>query len=103
MTCVLNLWLPLLAIVPIIMCPGPRRVTNNFVPSTLHGMVAAITEYTQSGDCRLLANISNFLGPNSTRFARCHFSDHKSLDFQGLPLPMAIEMDFPATYKQQVR
>jgi hypothetical protein len=35
--------------------------------------------------------IEAFLG-----FARCHFRAQKSLDFQGPPLPMALEMDFPA-------
>ncbi len=37
--------------------------------------------------------ISAFLGPNGTRFARDHFRAQKSLDFQGPPLPMALEMD----------
>jgi hypothetical protein len=37
--------------------------------------------------------ISTFLGPNVTRFARCHFRDQKSLDFHGPPLPMALVMD----------
>jgi hypothetical protein len=52
----------------------------------------------------------DFFGPNDTRFARCHFRAQKSLDFQGPPLPMALEMDIPAskslrlaTYKQQVQ
>jgi hypothetical protein len=40
---------------------------------------------------------------------RCHFRAQKSLHFQGPPLPMALEMDLPASksshpapYKQQV-
>jgi hypothetical protein len=32
-------------------------------------------------------------GPNGPRFARCHFRAQKSLDFQGSPLSMALEMD----------
>jgi hypothetical protein len=46
--------------------------------------------------------------PNGTRFARCDFRTQKSLDFQGLPPPIALEMDFPTSkalrpppYKQQ--
>jgi hypothetical protein len=46
---------------------------------------------------------------NIFHFARCHFRAQKSLDFQGPPLPMTLEMDFPASkslrpapYKQQV-
>ena len=35
----------------------------------------------------------DFLGPNSTRFARCHFSAPKSQDFQGPPLTMARVLD----------
>ncbi len=34
-----------------------------------------------------------FFGPNSTRFARSHFSAPKNLDFQGPPLPMPLVMD----------
>jgi hypothetical protein len=50
-----------------------------------------------------------FLGPNGTRFPRCHFRFLKSQDFQGPSLPMALVMDFfrikiityiPAPYKQ---
>jgi hypothetical protein len=37
----------------------------------------------------------DFFGPNGIRFARCNFRAQKSLDFQGPPLPMALEMDFP--------
>ncbi len=51
---------------------------------------------------------STILDPNCTRFARCHFRTQKSLNFQGPPLPMALEMDFspskslrPAPYKQK--
>jgi hypothetical protein len=32
-----------------------------------------------------------FLGPNSTRCAHCHSWAQKSLDFQGPPLPMALD------------
>jgi hypothetical protein len=53
--------------------------------------------------------VVTFLGPKGTRFALCHFRSQKSLDFQGPPLPMALEMDFPASkslhpapYKRQV-
>ncbi len=35
----------------------------------------------------------DFLCPNGTRFARGHFRAQISLDFQGPPLPMALEMD----------
>jgi hypothetical protein len=38
-----------------------------------------------------------FFGPNGTGFARFHFRAQISLNFQGPPLPMALEMDFPAT------
>ncbi len=37
--------------------------------------------------------MSTFLGPNSTRFARCRFRAQKSLNFQGPFLPMALVMD----------
>jgi hypothetical protein len=54
--------------------------------------------------------LSTLLGPNCTRFACCHFRAPKSLDFQGPPLPNALEMDLPASkslrpapYKQQVQ
>jgi hypothetical protein len=47
------------------------------------------------------------VGPNGTRYPRCHFRAQKCLDFQGPPLPMALEMDLPpskslrpAPYKQ---
>ncbi len=47
------------------------------------------------------------MGANT--FARCHFKAQKSLDIQGPPLPMALEMDLtpskslrPAPYKKQV-
>jgi hypothetical protein len=53
--------------------------------------------------------IWTFLGPNGTLFARDHFRAQKSLDFQGPPLPMTLEIDFlpskslrPAACKQQV-
>ncbi len=48
--------------------------------------------------------ISTFLGPNGTRFARCHFRVQKSLDFQGpsLPMPLASKPLRTAQYKQQV-
>ncbi len=36
--------------------------------------------------------ISTFLGPNGTRFARCHFRAQESLDFQGPPLPMTLKI-----------
>jgi hypothetical protein len=42
---------------------------------------------------QILPQILLFLGPNGTRFARGHFRAQKSLDFQGPPLPMALEMD----------
>ncbi len=49
------------------------------------------------------------LGPNGTRFARCHFRVQKSLDFQGPLLLMALVIDLPALeslhpapYKQEV-
>jgi hypothetical protein len=32
-------------------------------------------------------------GPNGTSFACCHLRAQKSLDFQGLPFPMALVMD----------
>ncbi len=38
-----------------------------------------------------------FLGQNDTCFARYHFRAQKSLDFQGPALPMALEMDLPAS------
>ncbi len=38
---------------------------------------------------------STFLGPNGTPCARWHFRAH--LDFQGPPLPMALEMDVAAS------
>ncbi len=50
---------------------------------------------------------SFFLGPNGTRFARCHFRAQKSLDFQSPPLPMPLVMMLhaskpgTASYKQQ--
>ena len=47
----------------------------------------------------------DFLGPNGTRFARCHFRAQKSLDFQGPPLVMILHASKPlrtAPYKQQV-
>ncbi len=37
--------------------------------------------------------ISTFLGPNGTRFPCGHLRAEKSLNFQGPPLPMALEMD----------
>jgi hypothetical protein len=36
--------------------------------------------------------MSTFLGPNGTRFARSHFRAQKSLGFQGSPLPMPLVM-----------
>jgi hypothetical protein len=56
-------------------------------------------------------NYLDFFGPNGIRFARCNFRAQKSLDFQGPPLPVALQMDFPPSkslrpapyiYKQQV-
>ncbi len=51
----------------------------------------------------------DFYGPNDTDFASCHIRTQKNLDFQGPPLPLALEMDFsaskslgPAPNKQQV-
>ncbi len=53
--------------------------------------------------------ILTFSGPSGTRFAHCHFSAQKSLDFHGPPLTMPLEMDLPAPkslnpapYKDQV-
>ncbi len=37
----------------------------------------------------------DFFGPKWSRLSRCHFRAQKSLNFQGPPLPMALEMDFP--------
>ncbi len=34
----------------------------------------------------------NFLGPNGTQFAHCHFMAQKSLDFQDTQLPMTLVM-----------
>jgi hypothetical protein len=34
----------------------------------------------------------NFLGPNGTQFAHCHFMAQKSLDFQDTHLPMTLVM-----------
>jgi hypothetical protein len=52
----------------------------------------------------------DFLGPNGTRFARCHFRAQKSLNVQCPPLPMASKWIcspskslVPAPYKQEVR
>ncbi len=38
-----------------------------------------------------------FFAPIGTRFSRCHFRAQKGLDFQDPPLPMALEMDLPAS------
>jgi hypothetical protein len=38
-------------------------------------------------------SLSNWLGPNGTPFAPCHFRAQKSLHFQGLTLTMALVMD----------
>jgi hypothetical protein len=39
----------------------------------------------------------DFLGPNGTPFTRCHLQGPKSLDFEGPPLSMALEMDLPTS------
>jgi hypothetical protein len=51
----------------------------------------SITRAIEEG--RLALKISTFLGPNDTRFARCHFWAQKSLDFEGPPSLMALLMD----------
>jgi hypothetical protein len=38
-----------------------------------------------------------FLKERVARLARCHFRAQKNLDFQGPPLPVALEMDLPAS------
>jgi hypothetical protein len=52
--------------------------------------------------------LNDLIGPNGTGFTRCHFRAQKSRDFQGPPLPLALEIDFPtsillhlAPYKQE--
>jgi hypothetical protein len=42
-------------------------------------------------------SIIQAIGRSGGDFACCHFRAHKSLDFQGPPLPMAPVMDLPAT------
>ncbi len=52
--------------------------------------------------------ILTFWGPKGIRYARWHFRAQKSLDFQGSPLLIALEIVLPASkslhapYKQQV-
>ncbi len=45
-------------------------------------------------DYRKKTRSPDFFGTNGTRFASCHFRAQKSLELQGPPLPMALEMDF---------
>jgi hypothetical protein len=49
--------------------------------------------------------ISTFLGPNGTSYARCHFRAQKSLDFRAHPFKRITTLSKyirPAPYKQQV-
>ncbi len=47
--------------------------------------------------CLLLQREPDFFGPNGTHCDRFHFRAQISLDFQGPPLPMALEMDVAAS------
>ncbi len=51
---------------------------------------------------RAIGGVGPNLGQNGSSFARAHFRAKKSLDFQGPPLPMALEMDFPPSKSLQV-
>jgi hypothetical protein len=54
-------------------------------------------EYTECQAFCPVVRIGPPLGPKGkTHFARCHFRVQKFLDFNDPPLPMALEMDFPA-------
>jgi hypothetical protein len=64
-----------------------RDIVNSLLPAREGGgVVRGQSEF-----------ISTFLGINGTCLARCHFRAQNSLDFEGPPLPIALEMDFPAT------
>ncbi len=51
-------------------------------------------EFTDKYECIEKHIGLTFLGPSDTSFARCLFRAQKSLDFQGPPLPMALEIEF---------